>query len=182
MNTRLIKVSKVIFDVLFWASLFGLVALIALAVALPSLTEVALDSAEPISTGFLGARIDIDLTGVRVDDATSVGHAALLALATGVAVYGFISHQIRRALRSVLNGGAFRLENYERMRRIAWAVLALIPIGIVSQSWVDSIVSGGFELSFDLQLGTVAAGLLAMSVAEIYKAGVSLQDESELTV
>ena len=182
MNTRLIKVSKVIFDVLFWASLLGLVVLVVLAFALPSLTATALDSPEPVSTGFLGAQIDIDFSAMRVADVTSVGHAALLALIAGVAVYAFISHQIRRALRSVLGGSAFRLENYERMRRIAWAVFALIPIGIVSQSWVDTIVSGSFELSFDLQLGTVAAGLLAMSMAEIYKAGVSLQDESELTV
>ena len=68
------------------------------------------------------------------------------------------------------------------LRRIAYAIFAIVPFGIISQSWMDTVTHGGFQLSLDLQLGTIAIGLLALSIAEIYKAGITLQDEAELTV
>ena len=113
---------------------------------------------------------------------TQFGWALLLAVITAVAAWTYVAHQVRRALGSVLEGSAFRAENYGRLRRIAYAVFAIVPFGIVSQSWMDTLAHGGFHLSIRLQLGTIAIGLLALSLAEIYKAGVSLQDDADLTV
>lgn len=182
MNTTLIKISKVAFDLLFWVGILALVGLALGAVFLPAIAEAAGDGGESFTGSFLGATIELDLAELDVSDATQFGWAALLAGGSGVAVGVYVAHQVRRALRSVLRETAFRQENYGRLRRIAYAVFALVPFGIVSQSWMDSITHGSFQLSLDLQLGTVAIGLLALSVAEIYRAGITLQDEAELTV
>ena len=182
MNMRLIRISKVAFDTLFWFGLIGLVIALVGAGFLPALADYAVENAESFSGTFLGAQVDVDISGLDTADAVQFGWGAFVGLAATLAVSVYVAQQIRRALRSVLDGSAFRDENYGRLRRIAYAIFAVVPFGIISQSWMDTVSHGSFQFSIDLQLGTIAIGLLALSIAEIYKAGISLQDEAELTV
>lgn len=182
MNTGLIRISKIAFDILFWLGLAGLVAVVIGAGFLPMLADFAVENAESFSGSFLGAQVDVDISSLDTAEAVQFGWGAIVGLAATLAVSVYVAQQIRRALRSVLEGSAFREENYGRLRRIAYAIFAVIPFGIISQSWIDTVTHGSFQFSLDLQLGTIAIGLLALSIAEIYKAGISLQDEAELTV
>ncbi len=182
MNTRLIRISKIAFDILFWIGLVALVAAVIGAGFLPALADLAVENAESFSGSFLGAQVDVDISGIDTGEAVQFGWGAFVGLVATLAASVYIAHQLRRALGSVLEGAAFRQENYGRLRRIAYATFAVVPFGIISQSWMDTVSHGSFQLSLDLQLGTIAIGLLALSIAEIYKAGISLQDEAELTV
>ncbi len=182
MNKQLIKISKVAFDILFWFGLLGLVALTVGAGFLPALADFAVENADSFSGSFLGAQVDVDISGIDTSQAVQFGWGAFIGLASTLAVSVYVAHQIRRALGSVLRETAFRDENYDRLRRIAYAIFTVVPFGIISQSWMDTVTHGSFQFSLDLQLGTVAIGLLALSIAEIYKAGISLQDEAKLTV
>lgn len=181
-NTRLIKTSKVAFDILFWLGVVALIGLLVVAAVVPALAEGAVESGDVLSGEFMGANIDVSLDELDVSQATQFGWALVVSIISGLAVSTYVAHQVRRALRAILDGKAFRSENHGRLQRIAYATFVLVPVGIVTQTWMDSVVHGGFQLSVDLPLGTIAIGLLALSIAEIYKAGISLQDEAELTV
>lgn len=183
MNTRLIKVSKVVFDVWFWFALVGVVALVAVAPFVTTIMDAILENVDrQVSTGFLGATVELNLDGLDEETVTNLSWAVIAMLASGLAVSVYVVHQIRRALRSVLEGRAFKMENEGRLRRMAYAIFSLVPIGWITGTWADSVVNGHFSPNLDPQLGAIAAGLLALSIAEIYKAGVTLADEAELTV
>lgn len=182
MNVRLIKMSKIVFDILFWLGVVAIVALLAAAAVIPAIAESAVESGDLLSGDLMGATVDVSLDELDVAQASQFGWAVLASIVGGLVVSAYVVHQIRRALGSVLAGSAFKHENYGRLRRIAYAIFVLVPIGIVTQTWIDSVLHEGFHFALDLPLGTLAVGLLALSVAEIYKAGISLQDEAELTV
>ncbi|MEM7436971.1 MAG: DUF2975 domain-containing protein [Myxococcota bacterium] len=182
MNTQLIRASKIAFDLLFWLGIVALVVVLVAVGALPVIVDAVREHAGAFSASFLGAEFDVNLAALDVREAVRFGWAASLGMVVSLIASIYASHQIRRALRSVLRGSAFREENYGRLRRIAYAFFAVVPFGIISQSWMESVLHQGFRVSLDLQLGTIGFGLLALSVAEIYKAGISLQDDVELTV
>lgn len=183
MNLGIIKVSKIAFDIMFFLGILAIVLVIGLTVASPVIVDVIQD-AEPATTSGTVLGVDVSIDASDLDDAaaTRLAVAAGSAIAVSLAVGTYIVHQIRRALRAVLDGRAFRTENYDRLRRIAYAVFALIPIGIVFDSWIGTITHGSFQLDLSLPVTTIAAGLLALAVAELYKAGITLEDDAELTV
>ena len=181
-NIKLIKVSKIAFDVLFWLGILALLVVVVATGLLPVIVEAVVGHTTSLSGSFLGAQVDVDLAGLDVSQLVNFGRAVAFGGAASLLASIYVSHQIRRALRSALAGTAFREENYGRLRRIAYAFFALVPFGMISQSWMESVFHGSFRISLDLQLGTIGFGLLALSVAEIYKAGISLQDDAQLTV
>lgn len=183
MNMKIIRVSKVAFDILFVVAALAAVLVLAATAFSPMIIDLVRDSGQTVASGTIMG-IDVTVDASRLDEsaltqvAYAVGTHFLALLVAGV----YVAHQIRRALRAVLEGTAFRSENYQRLRRVAYAVFALVPVGWVTSSWVDTVQHGGLALSIDLPLATIGGGLLALAVAEIYQAGITLQDESELTV
>ncbi len=183
MNMKVIKISKVSFDILFVVGVIGVVLVAILTVASPLILEAVKEISPTAQSGTIMG-VDFSVDAANLDDAAAkqVAYAAGAGIVASMAVATFIAHQIRRALKAVLAGSAFREENYLRLRKVAGAAFVLVPIGWIMDTWVGTAVAGQFTLSVGLPLTTIAGGLLALAVAEIYQAGVSLQDESELTV
>ncbi len=183
MNMKVIKISKVSFDILFFFGIIGIVLMTVLTVASPFIVDAIQEIAPTAQTGtVMGVEFSIDAAELDDASAKQVAYAAGSGIVASLAVATYIAHQIRRALKAVLVGTAFREENYQRLRRVAGAAFVLVPIGWIMDSWIGTAVAGEWSLNIDLPLVTVAGGLLALAIAEIYKAGITLQDESELTV
>ncbi len=176
MNFKLIGITKKVFDVLFWLGVLATVFVVgALVIA------IVAGDIEGVGGGLI-------VDGPVVDDVTALGDARIRVLLVGIGVtvvstlglFLYIAFQIRRALGSILVGSAFRAENYGRLRRIAFAIFWLAVIEVVSVLWTGAVVNGALDVN--IPIWTLADGLLALSIAEIYKAGITLQDENELTV
>lgn len=183
MNMKIIKISKVAFDVLFVVGALSAVAVLVATAFSPMVIDLVRDSGQAVATGTIMG-VDVSVDASQLDEAalTQVAYAIGTQIFASLVAGVYVAHQLRRALRAVLDGTAFRSENYQRLRRVAYATFALVPVGWVTGSWVDTVQHESFALSIDLPLATIAGGLLALAVAEIYQAGVTLQDESELTV
>ena len=183
MNMKVIRLSKTVFDIMFVVGLIGIVLVAGLTVLSPIIVDAIRESNGLASSGnFFGVPVSFDLSKMDSGTVAQVAYAAGFGIIVSMGVGTYIAHQIRRALRAVLGGSAFRDENYERLRKVAYAAFVLVPMGWITNSWITTVVDGSFSLKIDIPFTTIAGGLLALAVAEIYKAGITLQDESELTV
>lgn len=180
---KVIRWSKIAFDVLFFLGIISIVLMIGLTVASPVIADLVKDSSDAVQSGTLfGVDFTVDTADLDTDTVTQFAYAVGTAIVASLAVGTYIAQQIRRSLRAVLDGRAFREENYGRLRRIAYATFALVPVGIVTDSWMSTVAEGSWHIELNLPLLTIAGGLLALAVAELYKAGITLEDEAELTV
>ena len=183
MNMKVIKISKVAFDIMFVIGIIGIVLVSVLTIVSPFIVEALKDTAGVATSGdFFGVPVTVDVASLNEATVTQLAYAAGASIVVAMAFGTYIAHQIRRALRAVLGGSAFRDENYDRLRKVAYAAFGLIPVGWITNSWIATVTEGSWNLKIDLPFMTIAGGLLALAVAEIYKAGITLQDESELTV
>lgn len=180
---RVIRLSKIAFDVMFVVGVIGIVLVAGITVLSPIIVDAIRESnGFATSADFFGVPVSFDLSKMDGGTVTQVAYAAGSGIVVSLGAGTYIAHQIRRALRAVLGGSAFREENYEHLRKVAYAAFALVPVGWITNSWIATVVEGSFNLKIDIPFTTIAGGLLALAVAEIYKAGITLQDESELTV
>lgn len=115
---------------------------------------------------------------------------ANLSLLPWMAVILLCVHLVRSFLGDVLRGRVFTATNASRLARLAWLLLA---IGVVGP-WVERargwyilrrIALTGITLSLgptDWVAGTVYAGAMLLFIAAVWRYGVELQDDHNLTV
>ncbi len=183
MNRTLVKNVKIIFDIAFWLGILVTVLATALFALLPTITRLMADSGQNLGDfNIAGAEVSVDLSALDPVAmrwlAFGAGFGVVLSLVLSTAVV----HQIRRALGSVLEGQAFRHENYGRIRTISYLLFAMVPIQMLSDTFVANALSDSWEVSVNPPLTVIGMALLVLAIAEIYKAGISLQDEAELTI
>ena len=131
-------------------------------------------------------------TDVEITDTFNKGKASFLALLV-VLPFLFIAllivRQLRLFLRSVKEGRSFERENPKRIRLIGYLV---ILFGIIDSIWglvwsfkyIHKISLPGASLSvnLDFNLYYILLGLLILLIAQIFDAGVKMQEEHDLTI
>jgi hypothetical protein len=114
----------------------------------------------------------------------------------GLVLIAFILYCVRLTIRIVeriREGKIFLLENALALRRIAWASLLLFAFMFVSQLGFGLLIPGRILSEslvitefrgprFDLSLAELAAPLFLLALAEAFRAGVSMQEDQDLTV
>lgn len=168
MNTQLIETTKKVFDILFWIG-------VVVGVGVVLFATVAAVAGNVEESGWL-----IDVRAPSAVNARLLIIGAGVSLVATLGIWLYIAQMIRRALGSILEGSAFRVENYGRIRQIARAIFVLALVEVVTTLWTSVFSIGGFHI--DIPIGTLVAGILVLAIAEIYRAGISLQDDAELTV
>lgn len=111
--------------------------------------------------------------------------AALLLLA--IAWFGV--SQLRKVVHSLRDERPFVAANATRIRRVAYAVIGLELLRATMTSYANIYVAEHFQAdglrfipSFDLSLSTIVVGLIIFVLAEVFRAGASLEEERSLTI
>lgn len=125
--------------------------------------------------------------------ATDLGHRAIVlvlgfTLAASPVLF-VILYELRKILRNVADRTPFTLENAARIRYIGFAVLVGATIKDVRDMTVgkfimDDVKVLGADVGIKVSLGLeiIGMGLLILLLAEIFRHGVRLQEEHDLTV
>jgi Protein of unknown function (DUF2975) len=112
---------------------------------------------------------------------TALCDLGLLALGWG------IIRQLREFLRSLRHTHPFVADNATRLRRMAWLTLSLGLTISLSQLVLASQVTGYItarEISFhaDIDWKTLLIGLGLFIIAEVFRIGVAMKEEQDLTI
>jgi hypothetical protein len=131
-------------------------------------------------------------TDVVIAEAFSKGKVSFLAICVMLPflfIALLIARQLRLFLRSVKEGRPFERENPKRIRLIGYLV---ILFGIICTIWgfvmsfnyIHKISLPGTSLKVnpDFNLSYILLGLLILLIAQIFDAGVKLQEEHDLTI
>jgi uncharacterized protein YhhL (DUF1145 family) len=102
---------------------------------------------------------------------------------------------LRRAFANIAAGTPFPRDNVRRIRVAGWAILGfaairiMIAAGMAAYMRATTTIAGrppsfplGLWFAIDFPLGTIAAGLAVIILAELFRAGADLQDDQALTV
>jgi hypothetical protein len=97
--------------------------------------------------------------------------------------------QLRKLFRALRDGQVFAAANVRRVQRVGWAVILAEPVrALITYSAQDyarsHFVGDGirFVVNFDLNLGTIFAGLAILVIAEVFRAGARLAEDQSLTI
>ena len=136
----------------------------------------------------------VSATGEAKFESTSIGslrtavELVVLLLLLGIPIY-FILFMLRRIFSSMVDSSPFIPANVNRIR---WVAALLIIISILAQliqaqlgrMMLTTVASSGLELSprFNFDLGMIVIGLIIFSLAEVFRYGLELQTETDLTV
>jgi heme/copper-type cytochrome/quinol oxidase subunit 2 len=120
------------------------------------------------------------------------GHEAVIAGMRSIMVIGIISvpiafivfRQLLRIVESVRAGEPFTVENAERLKVIAWALLALevLHIGVVAIASAVSTREVPLHIGGDFNLTGWLAILLLFVLAQVFLEGARMHDDLEGTV
>jgi hypothetical protein len=125
---------------------------------------------------------------VRVRHATrsQIGWVAARDLAPGILVVAAV-WLLRRLLRSVRDGDPFTATNVQRLRILGALILVGVPVVTLFSSWCASelatstgLTGAGIQIS--IPGGGFIAGVGVFALAEVFAAGVRLQDDLEGTI
>jgi len=99
---------------------------------------------------------------------------------------------LRRMFRSAGRGEVFTNTNIRYVRSIGWLLIASSFLKLLSAMWLvaqmASYVTGhtagnvGLENSFDGDLHMLGAGFVILALAEVFRQGLALKEESSLTI
>ncbi len=103
------------------------------------------------------------------------------------AVFVLIIFYLRKILRSIKAKSPFETANVQRIKKIAYAVFVLIPIDILGKILIqgfDAIFSSGYfiGLIWDGLFKLLLIGLGILVIAKVFKSGLELQQEKNLTI
>lgn len=104
-----------------------------------------------------------------------------LALARAAAFFvlvGLMSILGMRIIRTVRNGRVFSADTPQRFRYIGYGFLLMTAIAAID----ISLEAGATAVGLELKLGYLLASLFAFILAEIFREGNRLEEESKLTV
>lgn len=165
-------------------------------VLLPLTVLGALVAPRAFRSGTWGLTIDatglkIDIASNLINDSSSRLAFSGMLLAGAVVAWGmlYILWQVKTLLSSIDGTSPFTLANANRVSRIG---VAVIIMGLVSESikfavgacTARVVTVPGIELRPGMQIpwATLFLGLMVMVVAEVFRYGVRLQEDSDLTV
>jgi hypothetical protein len=110
----------------------------------------------------------------------------------------FILLTLRSFVFSLKNGEAFTLQNITRLQRLGILLLLIEPLSWIGTYFSRSWLADHFQLAFaqvstsyriGYSLGArefvwnwIFAGLLVLTIAEVFKQGLKLKEEADLTV
>jgi hypothetical protein len=124
----------------------------------------------------------------------------------GLILAFFVCHWMWRLCRNVENGEIFSMGNLQLVRRLGWLLIADAVAGFAVQLWTARYVASyiNANLSFrglqvaspnstdflssmaptsaDLAISQIIYGLLALCLTEVFRQGVKLKQEADLTV
>ena len=97
--------------------------------------------------------------------------------------------QLRELFGSLRNGQVFNPANVGRVQRVGWALILAEPVRAfmtysASAFARSHFVGDGirFVADFNLNLGTIFGGLAILVIAEVFRAGVRLDEDQSLTI
>ena len=184
----------VVFACIIGLSLFGIAALPNVTIDIPA--QVRLDTeAYRVTAPSLGiddARLD-DLNGEAKLSfrPPSGGYAAAVAAAVIIplAFALFVLTKLRAIFRTLRDGKPFVPQNANRIRKIAYAViageLAQALVGYAGNRHVMTHFSARglqFDARPDVDVFPIVGGLIILVLAEVFRAGTRLDEEQSLTV
>lgn len=115
--------------------------------------------------------------------------APMLTLVVMLLLATWALWQLRELFRTLRNGQVFAPENVRHVQRVGWAVILAEParalITYSAQAFARSHFVGDgirFVADFDLNLGTIFAGLAILVIAEVFRAGTRLDEDQSLTI
>jgi len=105
-----------------------------------------------------------------------------------VLIVWLILGELRKVFLNLVQERIFITENALRIRKIGFLMIgvtlleAVIYLPIIN--WIQTLNLSGISLraTFDLNLESLAAGLIVLVVSEIFLYGVSLQETNDLTI
>jgi len=100
-----------------------------------------------------------------------------------------ILRQLHKMLLTVLEGNPFATENAQRLRIIAFVLFTLTILTSLANAlsgwWVHEMIQlPGVEAvaRFRLDLGKIGIGILILLLAEVFRLGVAMKEEQDLTI
>lgn len=185
---------------------YGVAAILAIAVCLVAASPfIDLNGVEidlPVSFSVDAARVTAPSIGVdhaRIEDARGslvfpyAGRASLAAPAAAVVLLLALAlwalGQLRAIFRTLVHGRPFVPENAIRVRRLGYAVLlgeCARAAVIFSANYTAMTRFSADGLRFDawphLNLFAIGHGLIILAIAEVFRAGTTLDEDQSLTV
>ena len=112
-----------------------------------------------------------------------------LLLILGVGVLLWLTTELQRILRTVRDGKPFAGSNATRVRRIGWVVIAgefvRATVVYLENSYAAAhFAADGFRFTAraDFSVVAILEGLIILVIAEVFRAGTSLDEDQSLTV
>ncbi|MEM6535683.1 MAG: DUF2975 domain-containing protein [Pseudomonadota bacterium] len=106
--------------------------------------------------------------------------AALIAISVFSGGIAFISDQLRRILSTLASGDPFVPENATRLMRIAGAI-ALVEI-IRNIGYVLLVSLTEAQVDYDFHIGAWIAVVILFVLAQVFREGTRLREESQMTI
>ena len=115
--------------------------------------------------------------------------AAGATIIAGIAAAFVVLILLRRIFTTMMVGTPFLPENVLRIRWLGWIVIVaaiveqIIKVGL-GLLVLDHVTSTGLDIDyrFDLNLAALFLGLIILALSEVFRHGMNLQAESDLTV
>ena len=203
--TMSVKIVKFIIDAVWYLAWFAAAVSALLIIALSfGLKPNALQVSVPVSISYIAENdrsqvpmderpLIVELTGnakvlVTAEDKT---HRIYIATILPLFVAGLLwgTYQLRCFFMTVKNGEPFHKENPNRLRNLAYLMIASGPahdISLYIQGWLlydkFKMLNKNIDLHSDISGELIIAGLVLFVIAQIFDIGVKLQKEQELTV
>jgi len=115
--------------------------------------------------------------------------APMLTMVAMLLLANWAVQQLRQLFRALRNGQVFAAANVRRVQQVGWAVILAEPLrALITYSAQDyaraHFIGDGirFVTNFDLNLGTIFAGLAILVIAEVFRAGAGLAEDQSLTI
>ena len=140
----------------------------------------------PVTVGLEKAVASIPLR--RSDIGVVIGFFGGGVLWMAIVAAGLV--QLRRFVRSLRFGHPFVVDNANRLRSVAWMTLALGFVGFAVKSLIQLYVVRNYT-SDEMSLGHFSVSLLdpflitsllIFMIAEVFKVGVEMKEEQDLTI
>jgi hypothetical protein len=175
-----------------WA-VFGVpVTVVILLVMLFAPSKLPLPARLTVELGFYGPGVAATLPESAVEPGTRLALArTLYGLAVIEAPVGLIAfYQLKRILQNVADKSPFVMENANRMRILGLSIIGGAFLAFVQGMIMGPMLAGGITLpGVDLatrpafrEFYTAGIGFVVLLLAEIFRYGIRLQEEADLTV
>ncbi len=190
-RANVIRITTVLVNISWYFLMVGLTVITGFAlygVAMPARMSWVLSNTT-IELRELGLSLDVPLHTVAPGAIRPLfGLVFGLGLAAMLLMFAVVS-QLRGILSTTASGTPFVSENAGRVRSIGfavlgWAVLKTLAEAVMGTFLATHLTWPGVHLNVkvDLSAETVVFGLLILVLAEVFRYGIALQEEHDLTV